>query len=346
MLNNKFKRSAKLKILVIRLSSIGDIILTTPVLEAIKDKYPDAILDFLVMDKFKDAISGNRYIDNLIVFEKEKFKGISGIIQFSKKLNKNHYDIILDLHSKIRTILFSSFINGKVLRYKKRSWWKAPLVRLRWIRYKVDDTIVRNYFKPLNKLEIFYTREKLKFDYKINDIENVKNFNDFIVMAPGAANYTKKWPKEYFSEFGKRLRGQIVLIGGKDDFNDFEFIKNEVGDKCVNLAGKLNLKESGALISQSKYVITNDSGPFHIARGVDTKVFVIFGPTDPGMFEYDEDSILLFEDVQCSPCSLHGNKKCPKGHFKCMKDLTPEKVYKIVEENVRQKHLFPPDNSL
>ena len=331
ILNNKFKRSAKLKILVIRLSSIGDIILTTPVLEAIKNKYLNATLDFLVMDKFKDAISGNRYIDNLIVFEKEKFKGISGIIKFSKKLNENHYNIILDLHSKIRTILFSRFINGKVLRYKKRSWWKAPLVHIRWIRYKVDDTIVKNYFRPLSKLGIFYTNEKLKFDFKIKDIESVKNLNDFIVMAPGAANYTKKWPKEYFSELGKRLRGQIVLIGGKDDFDDFEFIKNEVGDKCVNLAGKLNLKESGALISKSKYVITNDSGPFHIARGVGTKVFVIFGPTDPGMFEYDEDSILLFEGVKCSPCSLHGDKKCPKGHFKCMNDLTPERVYAIVQ---------------
>lgn len=323
-----------MKILVIRLSSIGDIILTTPVLEAIKDKYPDAILDFLVMDKFREAISGNRHIDNLIVFEKEEFRGISGIIKFSKKLNENHYDIILDLHSKIRTILFSRFINGKVLRYKKRSWWKAPLVYIRWIRYKVDDTIVKNYFRPLSKLGIFYTNEKVEFDFKKEAFAKVKDFHNYIVMAPGAANNTKKWPKEYFSELGKRLGGQIVLIGGKDDFDDFEFIKNEVGDKCVNLAGKLNLKESGALIARSRYVVTNDSGPFHIARGVSKKAFVIFGPTDPGMFEYDADSILLYDGADCSPCSLHGNKKCPKKHFSCMMALTPERVYKIIIDSV------------
>jgi len=316
------------------LSSIGDIILTTPVLEAIKDKYPDAILDFLVMDKFREAISGNRHIDNLIVFEKEEFRGISGIIKFSKKLNENHYDIILDLHSKIRTILFSRFINGKVLRYKKRSWWKAPLVYIRWIRYKVDDTIVKNYFRPLSKLGIFYTNEKVEFDFKKEAFAKVKDFHNYIVMAPGAANNTKKWPKEYFSELGKRLGGQIVLIGGKDDFDDFEFIKNEVGDKCVNLAGKLNLKESGALIARSRYVVTNDSGPFHIARGVSKKAFVIFGPTDPGMFEYDADSILLYDGADCSPCSLHGNKKCPKKHFSCMMALTPERVYKIIIDSV------------
>jgi len=327
---NTREKTNILKILVIRLSSIGDIILATPVLEAIKDKYPEAILDFLVMDKFKEAISGNRHIDNLIIFEKKEFRGISGIIKFSKKLNGNHYDIILDLHSKIRTILISRFINGKILRYKKRTWWKAPLVCLRWIRYKVDDTIVKNYFKPLHVLGIFYTNEKMEFDFNKEAFARVKNFHNFIVMAPGAANNTKKWPKEYFSELGKRLGERIILIGGEEDFKDHEFIKDQIGHRCVNLSGKLNLKESGALISKSKYVITNDSGPFHIARGVGRKVFVIFGPTDTGMFEYDEKSILLYENIECSPCSLHGDKKCPKGHFNCMKTLTPEKVYKIV----------------
>ena len=320
-----------MKILIIRLSSIGDIILTTPVLEAIKNKYLNATLDFLVMDKFKDAISGNRHIDNLIVFKKEKYRGISGIIQFSRKLNENRYDIIIDLHSKIRTILISRLINGKILRYKKRSWWKAPLVHLRWIRYKVDDTIVKNYFRPLHRLGIFYTNEKVEFDFKKEAFARVKDFHNYIVMAPGAANNTKKWPKEYFSELGKRLGERIILIGGEEDFKDIEFIKDQIGHRCVNLSGKLNLKESGALISKSKYVITNDSGPFHIARGVGKKVFVIFGPTDTGMFEYDENSILLYENTECSPCSLHGDKICPKRHFNCMKKLTPEKVWQIIE---------------
>jgi len=323
-----------LKILIIRLSSIGDIILTTPILEAIKDKYPDATLDFLVMDKFKDAISGNKHIDNLILFEKEKYKGLWGIIKFSGRLKKNGYDIIIDLHSKVRSILISRILGNKVLRYKKRSWWKTFCVRLRLIRYHVDDTIVKNYFRSLNKLEIFYTHEKLKFDFKIEDIEGVNNFNDFIVMAPGAGNNTKKWPKEYFAELGKRLTENIVLIGGNSEYNNFQYIRKEIGERCQNLAGKLSLKESGALISRSKYVITNDSAPFHIARGVGKKVFVIFGPTDPGMFEYNENSIVLYEGIKCSPCSLHGDKKCPKGHFNCMKTLTPEKVYEIVKSSV------------
>jgi lipopolysaccharide heptosyltransferase II len=323
-----------LKILIIRLSSIGDIILITPVLEAIKDRYPEATLDFLVMDKFMDAISGNEHIDNLILFEKEKYKGLWGIINFSKKLKKNGYDIIIDLHSKVRSILISRIIGKKILRYKKRSWWKTLFVHLKLIRYHVDDTIVRNYFRPLNKLGIFYTHEKLKFDFKREDIESVKHFNNFIIMAPGAGNNTKKWPREYFAELGRRLKENIILIGENSEYNNLEYIRKEIGEKCKNLAGKLSLKESGALISRSKYIITNDSAPFHIARGVGKKVFVIFGPTDPGMFEYDENSIILHKDIKCSPCSLHGDKKCPKGHFNCMKTLTPEEVYGVVISSV------------
>jgi ADP-heptose:LPS heptosyltransferase len=309
-------------------------VLATPVLEAIKDKYPEATLDFLVMDKFMDAISGNKHIDNLILFEKEKYKGLWGIIKFSKKLKKNRYDIIIDLHSKVRSILISRIIGKKILRYKKRSWWKTLFVHLKLIRYHVDDTIVRNYFRPLNKLGIFYTQEKLRFDFKREDIESVKHFNNFIIMAPGAGNNTKKWPNEYFSELGKRLKENIILIGENSEYNNFEYIRKEIGEKCNNLAGKLSLKESGALISRSNYVITNDSAPFHIARGVGKKVFVIFGPTDPGMFEYDENSIILHKDIKCSPCSLHGDKKCPKGHFNCMKSLTPEEVYGVLRSSV------------
>ncbi len=319
-----------MRLLVTRFSSIGDIILTTPVLRAIKRKYPDAVLDFLVLDQFKDAIAGNPHINNLIVFRKDKYRGIMGIIRFSRKLAPKGYDVVIDLHAKTRSILLSILLRTKVLRYRKRSWWKTIGVRLRLFRYHVDDTIVQNYFRPLKSLGIHYTAEKLEFYYTLQDAQRIKDFDDFVVMAPGAANNTKKWFHEYFAQLGKKLQKKIVLIGGTEDFNDCEKIRKTIGPKCTNFAGKLSLKESGALIFKSDYVITNDSGPFHIARGVDKKVFVIIGPTDPGMFEYDEKSILLYEGIECSPCSLHGDTKCPKRHFNCMKALTPSKVYQTI----------------
>jgi ADP-heptose:LPS heptosyltransferase len=316
-----------LKILVIRLSSIGDIILTTPVVEALRSRYPDAQIDFLVMDRFKDAIEGVPWIDNLILFPKASHRGLHSLLQYAKQLSLNRYDVVIDLHAKIRSIIISKRLKADVLRYRKRAWWKSILVPLRLTNYHVDDTIVRNYFRPLSRLGVYYTHEKLYFHFEKSDLEAVQRTGDFVVMAPGAANQTKKWLPDYFGRLGGLIQKNILLVGGKEEFEAFEKICLTIGGRCENMAGKLSLKESGALMSGAQYVVTNDSGPFHIARGVNTKVFVIFGPTDPNMFTYDDDAVLLYEGLDCSPCSLHGDDKCPRGHFKCMKELTPEKVF-------------------
>lgn len=329
------KKKKKMNILIIRLSSIGDVILTTPVLDAIKKKYPDAKIHFMVMDRFQDAISGNPNIDKLILFERERYKGLSGIIRFVLSLEQRRYDLVIDLHAKIRSIIISLLIHGRVLRYKKRSLWKSILVPLRLSRYHVDDTIVRNYFKPLSKLHVYFTEESLNFYFDELARQKVRPYQNCVVMAPGAARNTKQWPVEYFAELGKLLNQKIVLVGAAEDFTNFEQIRKQIGPACENLAGKLSLKASGALMADAKYVISNDSGPFHMARAVSTKAFVIFGPTDPGMFDYDQDAVLIYQNVPCSPCSLHGDSQCPQGHFDCMLKLTPQRVYKIIMNELK-----------
>ena len=328
----RLKQRQNQKLLVIRLSSIGDVILTTPVLAAIKQKYPDASIDFVVMEPFKDAISGNPHIDNLILFDKRKYQGIRGIYRFARTLKGNHYDLILDLHAKIRSRLIAVCLTGKVLRYKKRALWKSLLVPLRLVRYHVDDTIVRNYFKPLEKIHVYFTREELTFAFDARNSAKVKPYQGAVVMAPGAANPTKQWPAKHFAALAKMLKGPIVLIGGKDEYRICQEVCDTVGTRCRNLAGQLSLKESGALIAAAKFIVCNDSGPFHMARGTQTKAYVIFGPTDPNMFSYNQKTVLIYAGLECSPCSLHGDKECPRGHFDCMRLLTPEKVYAIIQE--------------
>ncbi len=327
-----------MRFLVIRLSSFGDVILTTPVLEEIKNKYPDSEIDFVVMDSFKDAIKGNPYIDNLIIFEKNEYKGILGIYRFARKLKKK-YDYIIDLHSKQRSILISILVSGNVLRYKKRSFWKTILVKMRIIKYKVDDTIIKNYFGALKNIGVEYKGENLLFNFSDSDLEKMKKYENYVVFAPGASKNTKKWPIAYFGMLGQMLEEEnIVLIGGKNEYDELEKIKDTVGERCKNLAGKLSLKESGALISRAKYIVTNDSGPFHIARGVNTPSFVIFGPTDYNMFKYEKKETLICANESCSPCSLHGDRECPKGHFNCMKKLTPVIVYKKIMEKLEKSN--------
>lgn len=326
-----------MKILVIRLSSIGDIILTTAVLKAFKEKYPHAIIDFLVLDKFKDAISLCPYIDNLILYDK-KYDGLKNLIVFSKKLSKNKYDYVFDLHSKFRSKIISFVLKHlyevKTFTYKKRVFWKSILVNLKLIKYTVDNTIIKNYFSAFKFFNLEYKGEDIIFSFDKTLEKKYEHFKDYIAFAPGASKETKKWTEENFGNLAnllyKKYGNKILLLGGKEDFQKCENINSISQNSCINLAGQLNLKESGALLSHAKFLLTNDSGPFHIARGVSCRTFVIFGPTSPGMFELDKNSTLIYKNSKCSPCSLHGDKICPKKHFDCMKNLSYNCVYDII----------------
>jgi lipopolysaccharide heptosyltransferase II len=324
-----------LKILVIRLSSIGDIILTTPVVRALRRKYHGATIDFLVMDRFRDAIDGHPDISNIIEFKRDQYRGLTGILRFSSTLKTAKYDLIIDLHAKLRSRLICLALKSRTLRYMKRSFWKTLGVRLRLMRYQVDGTIVRNYFRPLSTLQIAPEPEELDFAFRREDLKAVAEYGNRVVMAPGAANPTKKWPAKYYSDLGRLLDQPIVLMGGPEDVEDLEAIRQSIGsDNCGNLADKLSLKQSGALLSISRFVVTNDSGPFHMARAGGRPVFAIFGPTDPGMFTFNQNETLIYAGEPCAPCSLHGDNECPKGHFRCMLNLTPEIVFSRIQEQL------------
>lgn len=196
------------RILVIRLSSIGDIILTTAVLRAFKKKYPNYIIDFLVIDKFKDAISLSPYVDNLLIYDKKKNDGLFNLIKFSKELSKSNYDYVFDLHSKFRpkiiTFVLSKFYGVKAYTYKKRAFWKSILVNLKLIKYKVDNTIVKNYFSAFKDFDLEYQGEKLNFSFEPELKEKFKEYKDYIVFAVGASKETKKWTVEGFGSLAKK----------------------------------------------------------------------------------------------------------------------------------------------
>jgi ADP-heptose:LPS heptosyltransferase len=337
-----------LRILVIRFTSLGDVILTTPVVAALREHYPQARIDYLVMESCADAIAGSPHIDTLIRFDKNRHRGVPGMLTFARRLGQ--YDLIIDLHAKLRSRILTALIPGRVLRYCKRAWWKALGVHLRLIRYRADAPIVTTYFKALAPLGIPVGGEDLYFAYGDVDQERVVEHTGAAVLAIGAANATKRWPADHFARLGELIEGPIVIIGGSVDTADGDRIcrhinghtgdrtghriSDRISDRCTNLAGSLSLKESGALLATARYVVCNDSASFHMARAVGTQAFVIFGPTDPGMFSYDEGAVLLHRGESCAPCSLHGNRHCPRGHFDCMRRLRPETVMATIERHV------------
>ena len=321
-----------MRILVIRFSSLGDVILTTPVLAALRERYPQAHIAYLVTDICADAIEGDTHIDEVIRFDKNRYRGVFGLKTFTRRLSR--FDLIIDLHAKLRSRIITGLMRGRVLRYHKRAWWKALGVHLGLIRYRADAPIVSAYFNALAPLDIPVGREALNFSYSDADSNRVAAHANAVVLAIGAANATKKWPAVHFARLGALLEDPVVIIGGSADAADGDTICQRIGSRCTNLAGTLSLKESGALLAAARYVVCNDSVSFHMARAVGTRAFVIFGPTDPGMFTYGERAVLIYGDEPCAPCSLHGDRQCPKTHFDCMRKLTPETVLAAIEGQV------------
>lgn len=344
-----------MKILIIRFSSFGDVVLTTPVIRAIKEKCPKAVIDFAVYNTFSEAISLNPEIRNLIIFEKKKSKDRKYIKDMINRLKTENYDCVIDLHSK-----FLSRIIGKSLenrhtqycRYKKRKWWKTILVKLKLITYNADCTIVESYFTALKKLGINFSDENIKnglgdnlefyIDKKMEE-EFVKKYDlengNYFVLAPGASKFTKKWP--YYDELAKKIlknknkfvnneeKLRIFVIGGKEDAN---VVKTDEDGQIIDLCGKISFKESGILLKYAKVAVANDSGPFHIARAVKAKTFVFFGPTDPKLFSFEKNTFLL-NNPNCPPHSLYGDNKFPKKYADCMTGISVDTVFnKIVKE--------------
>ena len=336
------------KILIIRFSSFGDVLLTTPVIRAIKKKYPDTIIDFIVYTNFSEAINLNPNLRKVILFEKSKSKDRTYIRNIIERLKSEKYDYVIDLHSKILSRIIGHKLknkNTKYCRYKKRKWWKTLLVKAKLITYNADCTIVESYFTALKELGIIFSEENKKNGrgdalefYIERNMENeiVKKYDlrksDYFVLAPGASKFTKKWP--YYDELAKKILEseknlKIFVIGGKEDAN---VVKSDKNDRIVDLCGKISFKESGVLLKYSKIAVTNDSGPFHIARAVKAKTFVFFGPTDPKLFSFEKNTFLL-NNPNCTPHSLYGDDKFPKKYKDCMSGISVEEVFeKIMAE--------------
>ena len=344
-----------MKILIIRFSSFGDVVLTTPIIRTIKEKYPEAVIDFIVYNIFFEAISLNPEIRNLVIFDKKKSKDRNYIKDMIGKLKKENYDYVIDLHSKFLSRIIGKSLqskNTKYCRYKKRKWWKTILVKAKLITYNADCTIVESYFTALKKLGISFSDKNIKNGFGDNlefyiDKKMEEKFvqkydlkdRSYFVLAPGASKFTKKWP--YYDELAKMIleneskfvknneKLRIFVIGGKEDAN---VVKADEDGRVIDLCGKISFKESGILLKYSKIAVANDSGPFHIARAVKAKTFVFFGPTDPKLFSFEKNTFLL-NNPNCLPHSLYGDDKFPKKYADCMTGILVETVFdKIVKE--------------
>jgi ADP-heptose:LPS heptosyltransferase len=309
------------RILIIRFSSLGDIILSFPLINALKKEYPDSEIHYLTKAAYKSIVEMNTSVSKVIVFEGQ------GLSELKTEIKSNGYDVVLDIHKNFRSVLLTLFSGLKVKRYNKETIKKFLLVRFKINLFKEIIPVYLKYIKAVGKefsekYKVF-TPSKLRFD-------EIKRYEfDYITVAPSSRHFTKTYPKEKFAVLIRSLASKVVLVGdnSEKDKEICSYIEKETG--AINLCGKLAYNELANVLYNSEYVITNDSAILHFSEALGKKVRAIFGSTvkEFGFFPQMENSV-VFENnnLKCRPCTHIGLPACPLGHFKCMNEIKPKEI--------------------
>lgn len=308
--------SKTLKILVVRFSSIGDIVLTTPVVRMLKTQL-NAEVHFLTKAPFVSLFKNNPYVDSVFQIDKSINEVISD-------LKKENYDYVIDLHSNLRTQILKLKLGVTAKSFNKLNWEKFLLTNFK-TNILPDVHIVDRYLDTVKFLGI--TNDNKGLDFFLSDADKVdlNEFpNDYVAFVIGGQHATKILPTAKIISICKKLNKAVLLIGGPDDKARGDEISKASG--AINTCGDHSLLQSAFLIKNSAYVISHDTGMMHIAAAFKKKIYSVWGNTIPefGMYPYlsDKNSKMIeVQDLSCRPCSKIGYDKCPKGHFKCMQEI-------------------------
>jgi lipopolysaccharide heptosyltransferase II len=328
------------KILIIRLSSIGDIILTTPLLRSIRKTYPNASITYITKKQYAGLLADSPYISELISFDKTE--GFTGLRKIKHRLRDQHFDAYLDIHKNWRSRFLRFGLGAKMITtYPKYIIRRALLIRFRINLYKHVRPVYLRYFEAARRLGVHYDGQGSEIHFPRAAMEKVTGilsslgyeFNTpLVVICPGATYFNKKWLPEGFVFTARQLMHEksafVIVHGGRDDMELCDDIVKQIGNGSYSLAGTLSLPESAALLKLSTLVIANDSGLLHLAQSQKRPVIGIYGPTtrELGFFPIEQNSTVVETSLPCRPCTPKGLNYCPKGHFRCMKDITPEMV--------------------
>jgi lipopolysaccharide heptosyltransferase II len=327
------------RILVIRLGALGDVLLTTPLLRAMRKRFPESRIDFLVKKAFEPVLRGNPRIATVVSFDPKG--GRKEWIRIVRILRRNRYDWVVDLQKNFRSGIFSlSSGAGRVDRYSHGRWRRFLLVKFRIPPPGPVIPMALRYFTAVRKFGVKDDGAGLEMvvadsagqeaERKLRSLgSDLKGRT--VILAPGAGRATKRWPANGYADVGRSLdrRGyRILLVGGSADQEVCREVVRLMEDRAVSVAGCLSLDQTAALLRKTELLITNDTGLMHMATALDRPVVAVFGPTTIhlGFFPFRGKSSVIEKDLDCRPCSFHGTKACPKKHFRCMKDISGDDV--------------------
>ena len=322
-MNNGFAN----KILIIRLSSLGDILLTTPVIRAIKKRYPSAKIDFVVKKSFEDAVLYNSNLSKIYIYDKDQTQ------RLTTELKSRSYDLIIDLQNNFRSRVLTRSLRTATKRFRKPTLKKLLLVWFKINLLKNLKSIPQRYAEAAN---VELDSEGLDLILPNEILQSLDAQNKYIGFCPGAKHNTKRWLPEYFIELGNELirRGYIIILFGGETEKE---LCDEISDRLsgsVNLQNNNDLFRIAASMKMCKLIVANDSGLMHAATAAGVPVAAIFGSTvkEFGFTPYGVKNLILEnKSLSCRPCSHIGKASCPKLHFKCMKEIKPQSVLNELE---------------
>jgi len=327
-----------LRILCVRFSSIGDILLTTPLVRAIHRRHPDAELYYVTKRDMAPLVVENPHLTRVIDLDpKER---ITDLARRLRTLGPTHG---LDLHGSVRSLALRWLVPCRWSGYSKRKLARTTLIATKVNIYGRHLPVPERYFEAVRALDVtpdggppeFFLAPAARAHMKYWLAEVGLGQKPFAVIAPGAAHATKRWPLEHWKALTTRLQQLgygVVAVGGPADRE----VAKALGQGIINVAGEFTLQETGACLTHAAVVVSGDTGVMHMATGIGARVVALFGPTvEPfGFFPYSPRATVLERDLDCRPCSAMGTARCPLGHHRCLAEILPDEVADAVRHLV------------
>ncbi len=335
-------------VLVIQTAFLGDAVLTTPLLSALKKNLPGARVTVLCTPETHEIFKGHADVEDVIVFDKRtNEKSLKAKWRLVKTLAALRFDLAILPHRSLTSALLAR-LAGIPRRIgflsSQGRWLMTDTVPFQWGIHDVDRNLAL-----LSRLGIENESGILNLrpdDQAVAEVEQwlrssgVQLSQRMVGINAGSVWATKRWLPERFAEVSDRiseeLNAQVLFVGSTNDFVLVEEIRASMRTKALNWAGKTNLKQLIAAVAQCSVFLTNDSGPMHIAVATHVPTVALFGPTtkELGFFPYGSGHIVIEKDLECRPCGLHGAEKCPLGHFECMKQISVDEVLDAVRRQM------------
>lgn len=328
-------------ILLVRFSAIGDIVLTTPLIRALRARHPAASITYLTRAEFLPLLAYNPHLTEVVGWERA-----TPLAALARRLADRGFTHRLDLHRSLRSRALRWHLGGRWTSYPKHRVARAALIRLKQDLYRDRRPVAERYFDAARALDVtpdggppecFLSQAQTREAERFLQERSVGVARQLLALAPGAAHRTKRWPVHHWTNLAHRLidlGNDLVVVGGPDDAPLAEALAAALHGRAASAAGTFDLGGTAALLKRARALIGGDTGVMHLATAVGTPVVALFGPTVEafGFFPYRAKATVLQKDLPCRPCSAHGSDECPLRHHRCLQDLMPEEVLEALRK--------------